>query len=292
MRPLVSVILPTYNRATTLERSIRSVLDQTFTDFELIVVDDGSTDGTREFLGRYEGVDNVRVVLSGKGGASAARNLGARHARGTYLAFHDSDDAWVPHKLARAVEVLGEAGNEDAVFYSDMLWHRPGRDAFYYCAPAVRPGCFFNERRGEFEVSGISMQTLVVKKEHYDAVGGCDEDMPRYIDLELCIRLADRYRMVRCAESLCDVYLGPGISTNTRALVAARRKLIRKYRDRLKRPRAHLARQYLYLSHAQRLNGETVGSMLTAVRAWTVAPMQFAIMRSAAAEVLRAMKLR
>ena len=282
MPPLVSVILPTYNRAATLARAIDSVLNQTFSDFELVIVDDGSTDGTREFLGKYAGMDNVRIIWSERRGASGARNLGVSEARGVYIAFQDSDDEWMPHKLARAMEVLTRPGEERSVFYSNMTMYRVGGRVYMHTSPVVREGRFFNDRTGDYEVAGISMQTLVLKKAHYEAVGGCDEVIPRFIDTDLCIRLGDHYRFVHCAESLCNVYHGQEsfrISTDLGAQVRARKYMIQKYRKRLAGSRRNLARQYLYLSHAHSFRGDTLRSVLTAVRAWVLAPTQPIIIR-------------
>src|SRR5687768_15137573 len=104
--PLVSVVLPTYNRAKTLERSIQSVLNQTFTDFELIIVDDGSTDESESILAKFSQLANVVLVARPRRGCAAARNQGIRLARGRYMAFQDSDDEWRPNKLAKAVAAL------------------------------------------------------------------------------------------------------------------------------------------------------------------------------------------
>lgn len=102
--PLVSVIVPTYNRSTFLARAINSVLQQTVQDFEIIVIDDGSTDGTEEHLRRFEEIEPrlKRCLVYEKQknrGANAARNAGIRLARGEYIAFLDSDDLWHPRKL-------------------------------------------------------------------------------------------------------------------------------------------------------------------------------------------------
>jgi glycosyltransferase involved in cell wall biosynthesis len=99
--PRVSIVIPTYNRAWTLAEAIDSVLGQTFASFEIIVVDDGSTDGTARLLQRYGSA--VRVLRQINQGVSAARNAGIRSARGELIALLDSDDLWRPEKLARQV---------------------------------------------------------------------------------------------------------------------------------------------------------------------------------------------
>jgi hypothetical protein len=104
--PFFSVVVPTYNRRSMLERALRSVWAQTCDDYELIVVDDGSTDGTAEFLATLG--SDVRTVRQENHGPSAARNAGARIARGDYLAFLDSDDTWFPWTLSNFAEALAE----------------------------------------------------------------------------------------------------------------------------------------------------------------------------------------
>jgi glycosyltransferase involved in cell wall biosynthesis len=106
--PSVSVIIPTYNRARCIERAVRSVQNQTFRDFEVLVCDDGSTDATCEVVASSQANDSrIRLLrLAVNQGAGAARNRGMREARGEYIAFLDSDDEWLPEKLARQIERL------------------------------------------------------------------------------------------------------------------------------------------------------------------------------------------
>jgi len=107
MNPKVTVIIPTYERAHFIKSAVESVLNQTYDDFELIVVDDGSTDGTKEILEGY--ADKLLYVRQQRQKRSAARNKGVSLARGEYVAFLDSDDVWFPDKLERQVPVLDNA---------------------------------------------------------------------------------------------------------------------------------------------------------------------------------------
>ena len=100
---MISVIIPTYNRGRCIQRSIDSVLSQTYKDIELIIVDDGSTDQTEEVVKKYED-PRIRYIKAGHGGAGAARNRGVFEAKGEYIAFQDSDDYWQPQKLERQLE--------------------------------------------------------------------------------------------------------------------------------------------------------------------------------------------
>src|SRR4249920_3578062 len=106
--PAVSIVLPAYNRASFLPAAIASIRDQQFTDWELIVVDDGSTDNTRETVAgaAASGAQQVRYFHQANAGPAAARNAGIDQARGRYVAFYDSDDLWLPHHLAACVSAL------------------------------------------------------------------------------------------------------------------------------------------------------------------------------------------
>lgn len=108
IEPVVGVVLPTYNRAPLLGRALRSVLGQSFDDFEVLVIDDGSTDETAGIVAAF-GDPRIRYVqLARNTGAGAARNVGIRMSRGKFPAFQDSDDEWVPSKLARQMSAFGE----------------------------------------------------------------------------------------------------------------------------------------------------------------------------------------
>jgi glycosyltransferase involved in cell wall biosynthesis len=287
MPRLVSVVLPTYNRAPTLERAIDSVLNQTFTDFELIVVDDGSTDETRSVLGQYSGLGNVRIITSPRRGCSTARNLGVGAAQGCYIAFQDSDDEWIPDKLARAVAALEGTGPETGVFYSDMVRvGTDGRSTAFKSADVV-PGVLIDEGTLDYQVHCIGIQSAVIKRKCLEAAGGFDEALPRFIDLEIFIRLSDQFRFVHCREPLTRYHVGEGISTDRQALVTARRHLIRKYHSRLKRPKHHLANQYLLLALALEQSGERFKSLAFVLKAFLTSPGHAQIRREAFAAVRR-----
>jgi glycosyltransferase involved in cell wall biosynthesis len=116
--PQVSVIIPVFNAAATIAETIESVLRQTFEDYEIIVVDDGSTDRTSQVLGRYQ--DRIQMVRRPNGGISTARNSGVGVSRGEYLAFLDGDDLWVPDFLSRTVAAL-ENDPECVMAFTDLV---------------------------------------------------------------------------------------------------------------------------------------------------------------------------
>jgi glycosyltransferase involved in cell wall biosynthesis len=181
--PAVSVIIPTYQRRHYVSRAVQSVLRQTFTDFELIVVDDGSSDGTAEALGRYG--DGIRYRWQPNGGLSAARNAGIGLARGDIVAFLDSDDQFLPDHLAVVTEAL--ARHPEAVLVSTcprshVAGREKARDARLVDA---LPLSLLDH------VAGL-VDCIAVRREDLVALGGFNEEMRVAQDVELWLRLAAR----------------------------------------------------------------------------------------------------
>ena len=138
--PVVSVVLPTYNRAPLLGRSIRSVLAQSYGDFEVFVIDDGSTDETAGVVADFRDRRIRYVPLPRDTGAAAARNVGIRMSRGKFLAFQDSDDEWLPSKLAKQVSAFERGPAGLGAVYSDMQRVWGDGSTSYLAAPTVRSG--------------------------------------------------------------------------------------------------------------------------------------------------------
>jgi glycosyltransferase involved in cell wall biosynthesis len=183
--PLFSVVIPTYNRRERLLRAVGSVLAQTWEDWELIVVDDGSTDGTPEAL---RGLDPRLIVhIKANGGPSAARNSGARLAKGEYLAFLDSDDAWLPWTLARYAEAL------DGSTRATWLFGRGFRDAADPSPPSDAPllSARFDSFIDAAARDGVMPlpSGVAVHREAYLAASGFRETMRVAEDLDLWFRL-------------------------------------------------------------------------------------------------------
>lgn len=252
MSSTVSVILPTYNRAKSLPRAIDSVLSQTFADFELIIVDDGSTDNTADILRQYEGDQRVHLLSQAQAGCAGARNTGLLNSRGRYLAFQDSDDEWLPTKLEAAVKALENSGPEVGVVYSDMIRVGADQTISIWRSPEVVKGILIDENRLDYQVAGIGMCSALIKRECFDKVGPFDQTMPRFSDLEFFIRASEHFEFLYHPTPLVKYYAGPGISTNTADQVVARRYLIDKYNARLSENKHHLVGQFLHLEIAQR----------------------------------------
>lgn len=212
--PSVSVIIPTFNRAISIRRSIDSVLSQSFSDFELIVVDDCSEDDTEQVVRSYSD-PRIKYLKSERNqGASAARNIGIEISQGHYVAFQDSDDVWFPDKLKRCMESFSENSDEVGVVFSSYLKRQ---DGLLYLVPEVAPCNVI--RSGDPRIVGgnfIGTPTAVVRRDLLTRVGGFDISMPRYQDWELFIRLSKTCDFFFIDEPLVLAFFSKdGISSNS-----------------------------------------------------------------------------
>lgn len=211
--PLISVIIPTYNRAHLLERAVRSVLNQTYSQFEVIVVDDGSSDDTPMVVDRLKKLDErVRYLCHGKNkGPQAARNTGIHATRGDFVAFLDSDDEWLPSKLEKQMAVFASGGRKLGVVYSGFrLEYHDGKPSSNY-VPRYR-GYIYKHALKEWITD---TNTLLVRKDLLFKVGLWDEKC-RCDEWDLCIRLARVAEFDFVAEPLSIYYYhgGPSVSKN------------------------------------------------------------------------------
>jgi glycosyltransferase involved in cell wall biosynthesis len=191
--PKVSVVIATYNRANFLPETIESVLQQNFQDYELIVVDDGSTDATRTLLQSYP--SPVSYLYQENRGPSAARNLGVRHARAPWIAFQDSDDLSKRDHLETLYTYANQHPDCGMVFANGAYLGGPFRNR-ETIIPEAKSRRFANDgvRLVDlFEKSVVRLQASLISKEAYLAVGGHDESLRICMDLDLSFRLFMRY---------------------------------------------------------------------------------------------------
>ena len=229
-QPTVSVVIPAYNRADSLADAITSVSAQTFRDLEIIVVDDGSTDGTRTVVERLTD-DRIRYVRHDVNkGANAARNTGTGEARGRYVAFQDSDDYWHPEKLQKQVDAC-EASAAKACFCAFNRHVGAASTRIPKQSYAIPPGSNDLQRqvsRGSF----ISCQTLMVDRELLLSLGGFDESLTRLQDWELCIRLSQSTAFDFLDEVLVELHLsGDSISIDLQKYIASAEQILARHRE-------------------------------------------------------------
>ena len=185
--PQVSVIIPTYNRAWCVREAVDSVLGQEFSGFELIVVDDGSSDETPQMLLAYGSA--LRMLRQENRGVSAARNAGIAAARGELIAFLDSDDIWLPGKLARQVEFFRQHP-EALICQTEELWVKNG------CR--VNPGRRHRKRGGmifepSLDLCLVSPSAVMLRRGLFHRVGLFDERLPACEDYDLWLRVSCRF---------------------------------------------------------------------------------------------------
>jgi len=233
--PAVSVVIPAYNAAWCVRRAVDSVLAQTSSDFELIVVDDGSTDDTAAVLNIYG--DRLRIVRKPNGGLSSARNAGIDAARGRYVAFLDADDWWLPEKLERQVALM-EAD-----------------PALVFCSTAARIESPEGEQLGEWACAHSPLPTLeaifatnahvagsgsavLARRDAFARSGGFDETLRSLEDIDMWMRLAAIGGYACVPQALAVILKRPGsMSGNLDVMRDAAITVMRKNRPLLPRTR-------------------------------------------------------
>ncbi|MGH7773523.1 MAG: glycosyltransferase family 2 protein [Candidatus Binatia bacterium] len=229
--PFVSVVIPTHNRAPLLSRAINSVLVQTFSDYEIIVVDDGSTDHTREIIEQFRGARMRYVRLERNCGASRARNVGIQAAQGEWVAFLDSDDEWLPRKLELQVGRLRESNGSHATVVYCLCDQREG---------STKRTVPSTGRLHEGDVIDHLLRNrrpptasaFVVKRASLLSSGGFDEGFPSSNDIDLWLRLAQASNHFLAVNEILVIkhdHFGPQISNDPSAQLRGFRKFDRRW---------------------------------------------------------------
>lgn len=248
MNPLISVVIPTYNREKTILRALNSVLGQTYSNIEVIVVDDGSTDATAQLVGNCAD-ERVRLIcFSSNQGANRARNVGISEAKGEYVAFQDSDDEWLEDKLEKQLAYMLEAAVK-AVCCPYILFEagKIGIVPEYYRNPDI---CEKNVAEILKKTNIVGTPTLMVKRELFSTIGMFDEDMKRLQDYEFVIRLVKQESLGYVKEPLVKVYrMEQSITSDTHLILGAFTRIFEKHSDFIDIENA----MHNYLKHAENL---------------------------------------
>ncbi len=227
--PTVSVVIPTYNRTHAVGRAIRSVLNQTYQNFEIIVIDDGSTDTTPEVVAGFHDPRLRYVRYAENRGGGPARNAGIEVARGKYIAFLDSDDEWLPAKLEKQVELLQRAEPFVGVVYTAFAIVDENGQITAGSVPEHR-GWILDELYGANVVRGGG-SSAVVKRECFLHVRPFDPAMPSCQDWDLWIRLAKYYEFDFVPKVLVHYHVDEckRITTDWRAVAEGHVRIAQKY---------------------------------------------------------------
>jgi len=227
MKPMFefSVVVPTYNRLKFLTKAIESIRNQTYDGYEIIVVDDGSTDATPNYLATVG--NDVKWLRQENKGAAAARNLGAAKARGLYIAFLDSDDVWLPWVLATVHEVILQHKEPSLICVRTM--------EFEGSMPDVRYDELMIESSHDFlettcKPSYVGSGALVIKRSVFERIGGFDEDITVGEDFDLFLRAGLESSFVRVVSPIMLAYRRhmTNVSTSPHALYLGAVQLLQK----------------------------------------------------------------
>jgi len=228
--PRVSVILPTYNRAHLLKRSIGSVLNQTYTDYELIIVDDNSIDDTPEVINSLGDGRIIYIKNENNLGPAEARNIGMSIAKGEYLAFQDSDDEWKPEKLNILVDEMNK-GDVDLGMVFSAIYRvlETGRIIrFPHRAKEIKSGDLFYELLKN-NIAGTP--SVMIKRKCFLDIGGFDTSFRCFEDYEYFIRIGKKYKIKYINSPLMTAYDTPGSVNNASLIIQIemQKRLIAKY---------------------------------------------------------------
>lgn len=295
--PAVSVVIPSHDRRPLLLQAVESVRAQTFGDWELIVADDGSTDGSPEAVEALHDA-RIRVLRQPHAGrAAVARNTGVRAARGEWVAFLDSDDVWEPHKLAAQLDLARAAGVRWS-YTGLVLVDDGGRPVPFRAGGFVaRSGMILRDLL--VSEAGATMSTLMVQRALLEEVGGLDESLPLRDDLDLVLRLAAREPVLAVDQPLTRLREHAG--RTTAAAASPHEATVRVYDRFLQREgdpalRRAAREQCARLLADGAVHAATRGSTLRAlrmlIRSLRYAPPPARWFRAAASVTLRALGLR
>ncbi|MGB8658701.1 MAG: glycosyltransferase [Candidatus Zixiibacteriota bacterium] len=213
--PEVSVVIPTYNSAHFLGEALQSVFDQTFKDYELIVVDDGSTDETKQIVAEYG--DKIKYIFQENSGPASAKNNGIRNSVGKYIAFLDADDLWLPTKLEKQVKTFQQSPELAMIFTEHSVFNDRG---IYLALIGKRKRLIKGDiARNIFLHNGVATPTVIVRKEIFNKIGLFEEDLCMAEDDNMWVRIAVNFKVELIDEPLVKIRFHPERTT------AAKKKL-------------------------------------------------------------------
>lgn len=275
--PTVSVVIPAYNAAWCVAKAIDSVLAQDYCDFELIVVDDGSTDDTAAVLAAYG--DAIRVIRKPNGGLSSARNAGIAAARGEFIAFLDADDWWLPGKLRLQMSSMRQNAN---IGFSSTTARvvDPDGNLVNIWACAHWDGPFLAHLFGSNADVAGSGSAVIARRSLFDQVGGFDETLRSLEDIDMWMRLAAVSEYACMEEPLTVILKRPdSMSRNLEVMREAALAVMTKNRSLLPRSlqgaywRACLAGVHGDYAKWRYRAGQRLPALLDAIRILTLAPV-------------------
>lgn len=245
MMPRVSVVIPTYNRQSKLKRALMSVLNQTFKDFEVIIVDNASSDDTEITV---KGVQDLRIVYirhSANLGGPAARNTGIKMARASLIALLDDDDEWFPEKLTKQVDQFQKASAKTGLIYSSAeIYDELKHHRISVNATDFRGNVYERVLLGTI----LASVTVLIKRECFEKVGFFDETLSSCQDWDMWLRIAHDFEFDYVDEVLARVNMhGEQISNDYAKLIPGRTRMVQKHAEEFKKYPG------IYVNHLKRI---------------------------------------
>lgn len=260
-----SVVIPTYNRPELLRNSINSVLSQTYPDFEIIVIDDCSSDNTPGVLKAFRD-ERLKVIRnSSNKGIAAVRNIGVTSSQGKYIAFLDDDDEWLPDKLEKQVRIMEDGPESLGCVYSGCLtMGLNGSEVVSTSIPRYR-----NKVLNELLLENfITTSTTLLKKSCIEKAGLFDEDIPYGEDYDMWIRIAGDFEFDFAPEPLTKYRIHPNsITKNYAKVINGTRKILSKHRSLFAQNKRAYSNHLLLLGVLYCYSGKTGEGIKTFSRA-------------------------
>lgn len=270
--PLISVILPTRNRAHSVSAALTSILQQTWPNLEVLVVDDASTDGTAEVLSDVTDPRVRYVRLEQPHGASGARNAGIAAAQGEWMAFQDSDDLWLPDKLRQ--QLACAAAHPDCVGVYTSYWRDDGqnRDALPRPGPGLDGDVLARLTRGNF----ITTQTLMVRADALRRLGGFDPTLSALNDWDLVLRLAQLGPIHWVQAPLVEYRLQPdSLTASPDTFIQSYQRILEKHRALVVPDARRAAWHWAVMGNRLCREGHRSAGRKFMSRAWRLCPFDF-----------------
>jgi len=255
---LISIIMPVYNRQDTITYSISSIVSQTYTYFELIVIDDGSTDKTASIVQSFSDNRIKYIGLNENVGAAAARNIGLKRAKGQWISFQDSDDYWEPEKLSKQVQLINV--KSPSIIFTSFIRYKNGVEEYI---PKNRKNLTIPKEgylhkqllQGNF----IATPTVILPKVFLEQNGAFNDQMPRFQDWELWLRLSVNHPFIWVDEPLVRVkYTEDSISSSDIKLIQGYEMIWKIHKQMfINAGQEHVARFLFSFGHNLSLCGDT-----------------------------------
>jgi len=270
--PNVSVIIPTHNRAELLSSALTSVLNQSYQDFEIVVVDDASTDKTREVIASFNDARIKYVRHEVNKGDAGSRNTGIQNSTGDFIAFLDDDDEWLPEKLQIQVDVLRSCPTNVGGVYTGWLKIDKSTGEILEIKLDGKHGDLFQEM---FLENLMSTACVVVRRECFERVGLFDESMPCSSDYDMWIRIAAHFHFEYIKEPLVILYYaqGPKLSTNVPSALQGLEMVLEKYDKCFVANKKNFSRLYYNMGILYFLSGESEKSRKALLKAIESCPL-------------------